>query len=101
MAFFELEALDFIEIQRGRFLRRRVEALLACAFGIGGHNHCLEDAFLWRGDAHVDFYMTAFTMRIVFFAETGILADGFIFGLFPFNGSPPAPPQPLLFTTLL
>ncbi|TMJ68559.1 MAG: hypothetical protein E6G80_15570 [Alphaproteobacteria bacterium] len=45
--------------------------------------------------------MTAFTMRIVCFAEPGILADGFVLDLSPFNGSPPARLKPLLLRTFL
>src|SRR5262249_9851679 len=101
IAFFDADALHFIEVERGCFVRRRVEALLACAFGIGGHDHRLENAFLRRGDVHVDFDMTTFTMGIVCVAKAGILADGFILDLLPFNGPSPARLEPLLLRTFL
>jgi len=45
--------------------------------------------------------MTAFTMRIVCFAEAGILTDGFILDLLPFNGPSPACLEPLLLRAFL
>src|SRR5215467_15139257 len=45
--------------------------------------------------------MPAFTMRIVCFAEAGILTNGFILDLLPFNGPSPARLKPLLLRTFL
>lgn len=101
IAAFDVEPLYFVKIQGRRFVRRRLEGLLAPALGISGHDHRLEHAFLRRGDAHADFYMTASAVRVVVLAEAGILPDRFISDLSSLDGPPPARFEPLGEFTLL